>query len=400
MPTVSREQILSRLRRQNSKSIPLLGVACGSGLMAKHAASGGADFILALNSGRFRQMGIGSLAGFMPYANCNRMVMEFGHRELVPVAGKTPVLFGLGASDPTINLPVFLDQIAANGFAGINNYPSVGLIDGTFRAALERSGLGYANEIEAVRLAHVKGLLTCAFVFDAAQARGMLDAGADIICAHLGLTKGGNAGAKLALSLESGAKLSREVFAVCDALRPGVIKMVYGGPLKTPLDVQFIYENTSAMGHIGGSSLDRIPSENTMTTVINEFRNAGRLSRDEPLAEKVSRLAKRYDYVGIAKEYVAENYMNDISFADVAAAACLSRTHLSALFKKEVGCTFPEYLARLRINKAMGIIGRDNIPLADVAALTGYSDYAHFSKAFKRRTGLSPRDFSKQYKKT
>lgn len=388
-----RKQILDRLRSQIKEKEHIIGVATGAGISAKYAAKGGADLILALNSGRFRQMGLGSIAGFLPFANCNRLVMEFGSREIIPMVKNIPVLFGLCATDPTIDLEKYIEEIHVKGFSGINNYPSVGMIDGQFREAIEDEGLSYDCEVEAIRIANRKDIFSVAFVFDEIQAKKMIAAGADIICAHLGVTKGGILGAKKSLSLEAATKVARGIFRSCDEMKPGVIKMIYGGPINSPLDVKYMYDNTDAIGYLGGSSFERIPSEIAITKITREFKATGQIKEDNLLNKMLVGITEYYDYITFVKEYVSRNFMTKISFSDIAIESHISRTYLSTLFRKEVGCTFPEYLTRYRINKAMEIIKSSRITLSEVAFLTGYNDYAHFSKAFKKQTGHSPREY-------
>ncbi|WP_438432240.1 phosphoenolpyruvate hydrolase family protein [Gorillibacterium sp. sgz500922] len=387
-----RTAILEALSIQTRMKRRIIGVSCGSGLAAKQAERGGADLLLALNSGRFRMMGQGSLAGFLPFTNSNQLVMEFGARELVP-AVEIPVVFGLNATDPTIQLDRFIYQIKASGFAGINNYPTLGLIDGQYREGLEEQGLTYDREVEAIRLAHEMGLFTIAFVFEESQAESMLQAGADVLCVHLGLTKGGALGAKKVLTLEAGTELAQRVFSVGDRLRPEVFKMVYGGPVHTPMDLEYISNNTSAQGYIGGSTFDRTPSERAIEERVRQFKTAGQYENDELLQKMLFGIDQR-DYVGFVKEYIAQNYMNEIAFTDLAAVAKLSRSHLSTLFRKETGLTFPAFLTNFRIHKACSILEQENLPLTQVAELVGYRDYAHFSKTFKKVIGLTPSEYA------
>ncbi len=386
-----RKQIVDRLKAQIKEKGHVIGVATGAGLSAKYAAKGGADLLLALNSGRFRQMGLGSIAGLLPFANCNQLVMEFGSREIIPAIKNIPVFFGLCATDPTINLENYIEDIHEKGFSGINNYPSVGMIDGQFREAIEEEGLSYSKEVEAIQIANRKEIFSIAFVFDEIQAKDMLAAGADVICAHLGITKGGILGAKKVLSLDAAAKVAKSIFSVCDEIRPGVIKMIYGGPINSPLDLKYMYDNTNVMGYLGGSAFERIPSEVAITKITREFKIAG--LQDDAFAKILAEMTEYHDYITVVKEYISQNYMNKISFSDLAIEAHLSRTYLSALFKKEVGCTFSEYVIRYRMNKAIEIITNKKIPLSEVAFACGYSDYAHFSKAFKKETGYSPREY-------
>ncbi len=390
---LQREDIVNTLKSQIRITGHVIGVAVGAGITAKYAARGGADFLLALNSGRFRQMGQSSLAGWLPYGNSNEMVMEFGTREILSAVKGIPVVFGFNATDPTVKLEEYIERIKDKGFSGVNNFPTVGMFDGQFREALEEEGMTFRREVEAIALAHQKNLFTVAFVFDAGQAREMLQAGADVICAHLGLTKGGFVGAKKVLSLHSAKVIAGEIFQASEEVNRDAIKMLYGGPVKTPLDLQFMYNNTAAMGYIGGSSFERIPSEDAITSITQAFKQTGYLAQDELLAKMIEGVKHHYDYVEFVKEYVAVNYMNEVLFSDLAHVAHISRSHLSTLFKKEVGCTFPEYLTQFRISKAKEVMKVPHIKLQEVADMVGYKDYAHFSKAFKKITGLPPETF-------
>lgn len=391
-----REQILERMHQQVKTEDRIIGVAAGAGISAKYAAKGGADLILALNSGRFRQMGLGSIAGLLPFANCNEMVMEFGSREILSIVRDKPVIFGFCGTDPTIEVSDYLERIRSSGFSGIINYPTLGLIDGQFREALEEEGMTYLQEVEAIRLAHERDMFTMAFVFNAEQAAFMLDAGADVICAHLGVTAGGLMGTKKVWSLEKGAEIARQIFAVCDSSGQSPIKLVYGGPVHTPIDVQYMYDNTSAMGYVGGSSFERIPTEEAIVDTTHRFKATGQLEYDRQLMDKLKHLDVPYDYVSFVKEHIAHNYMNNISLTELADQIYVSRSHLSALFNKEVGCTFPEYIAKYRIHKAQDLIKHTKLSLSKIAELVGYPDYVHFSKTFKKYSGVTPQNFRKQ----
>lgn len=388
---LSREVFLEKLRREIEAENHLIAVASGTGLTAKYAIQGGADFLLALNSGIFRGMGRGSLGGLLPYANSNDMVYEFGIRELIPLVGDFPVVFGLNATDPTRDMAAYLDEIRQSGFIGINNYPTIGLIDGKFIEALEENGSAFEHEVEVFRMAHERGMVTVAFVFDENQAGAMLDAGTDILCVHLGLTQGGMLGAAKALSLVASKDRIEAIYALCDRQRPEVIKMLYGGPVKTPVDVQYMYQNTSAHGYIGGSAFDRIPTEKSLMNITKAFKTTDDIDESDLMSKMLNGITKYYDYTGFIKEYVKENYMNEISFLDLAKVCHVSRSHLSALFKKEVGCSFPEYLVNFRIHKAAKLLKEENLRVSEVAELVGYQDVAHFSKIFKKYMGVSPK---------
>ncbi|CAI3247911.1 Conserved hypothetical protein, TIM-barrel domain [Clostridium neonatale] len=392
---MKREKILENLKSQVKNGSHIIGVATSSGVTAKYSQNGGADFLLILNSGRFRQMGRSSLAGFLPFCNSNDMVMKFVSREILPLVKDIPIIFGLNATDPTKDLESYIDEIKNMGIDGINNYPTVGLIDGQFSESLEEDGDSYSIEVEAIKIAHEKGMFTVAFVFDEIQAAQMIDAGTDVICVHLGLTGGGVLGAKKVFSLEAAKVKIERIFNKCNELKPDVIKLIYGGPVKTPIDVQYMYgNNEDLMGYIGGSAFERIPSEKTITNITKAFKASSKLEEDDFMVKMLDGITKNYNYVEFVKEHVAKNYMNDISFLDLANAAHISRSYLSSLFKKEVGCNFPEYLVKFRINKATEILNKKNIQLSQLAILVGYEDYAQFSKMFKKYKGCSP----KQYK--
>lgn len=397
---LNKTEIRTFLDHQLKLNHHLLGVAAGSGMTTKYAEQGGADFILALSSGRFRQMGVSSLAGFLPCENSNRLVMDFASKELIPVVRKIPVIFGLCASDPSIKVDSYLDLIREKGFAGINNFPSIGLIDGVFREALEEQGFTYEKEIEAIRLASEKGLFTVAFVFNEEQAVKMLKAGADIICVHLGLTAGGLLGAKKILTLQSAKKLATDIFQHCNQIRPNTIKMIYGGPVNKPMDVQFMYDGTDIMGYIGGSVFERIPTEQTITQVTKSFKQTNDFQYDELIRKIIDGIGSKGDYIDFVKKYISLHYMDNISLNEVAQIINLSRSYLSTLFKKEIGISFTQYLIDFRLNRAIEMLHKEKLPINIVAELVGYPNYADFSKIFKKHKGLSPAIYLKKNIKT
>jgi len=389
---ISRQAILSTINKTIKMNKPVIGVSVGAGISAKYAAMGGADMILALNSGRFRQMGFSSLAGMLPYDNSNRMVMEFGSREVIRVVKNIPVIFGLCASDPTIELSGFIDRIYSMGFSGVNNFPTVGIIDGNYRLALEETGLGYDHEVKAIAAARSKNIFTIAFVFDCEQAAKMADAGADVICAHLGFTRGGAMGVKSYLPLEEAANHAQEIFDTLEKINCHAVRMVYGGPIKTPRDADYIYNNTDAVGYIGGSSFERIPTEEAITHITDEFKNQS----DSNFISHSRCPDKKYMYIDLIKSYISKNYADDIVFSRIADELHLSRNYLSSLFKKEVGCTFQTYLMRYRIKKAKEFMKVNNTAVSIVAEKVGFNDVAHFSKAFKKQTGQCPTEYIRE----
>ncbi|WP_153721134.1 phosphoenolpyruvate hydrolase family protein [Sporosarcina cascadiensis] len=380
------------LKRRLKKDGKLVGVAAGNGMTAKYAEEGGADFILALSSGRFRQMGVSSLTGFLPYANSNEIVMEFASKELIPRINDIPICFGLCATDPTIQLDNYIEFIKSRGFAGINNFPSVGLFDGIFGESLEEQGISYALEVEAIRIASEKELFTVAFVFNEEQAVSMINAGADVICVHLGLTQGGTLGAKNILSLQSAKKLAVKIFDRCDELNTNIIKMVYGGPVNKPVDVQFMYDGTNIMGYIGGSVFERIATEQMLIEITKSFKQTNDFHYDELIRKVMNGIGNHEDYIDFIKKYISLNYMNEITLNEIVEILNLSRSYVSTLFKKEVGISFTQYLIEYRLNRALEIIELENLPLNRVAEMTGYQDYSQFSKIFKKYKGISPKE--------
>lgn len=392
---MQREEILKELLAQVRVNGHIIGTVAGSGMTAKYTAMGGADLILALSAGKSRLMGRSSYASYLCYANSNQIVMDLGTRELLPIISGKPIFFGLNACDPFISLYDYIMTIKNNDFSGIVNFPTVCLFDGQFREALEEEGNSYEKEIEAIHIANFLDLFTIAFVNNEEQARKMTEAGADIICVHFGLTKGGYMGAKKYLTLEKASLLADKIFQTCDEIRPDVIKMVYGGPVTTPVDMHFIYQNTACMGYIGGSTFDRIPTEEAIFNTTKAFKSNDGID-DHFMTKIVKGNWNRYDYVQFVKKYISENYMNrKLYLSDLALVTHISVSYLSTKFKQEMGCSFTKYLVRFRIEKAKDILSQESIPLKKVADMVGYNDYAQFSKMFKKYIGVPPSVFAK-----
>ncbi|MHC5279920.1 phosphoenolpyruvate hydrolase family protein [Listeria kieliensis] len=395
---MKRNEILKKLRRELRLGHHLLGVATGTGMTASYAEQGGADFTLILNSGRFRQMGRSSLAGFLPFANSNQLVFDFAIREIIPLIHKIPVIFGLNGTDPTMDIPQFIQTIKQSGFSGVNNYPSVGLIDGVFREALEAEGNRYDLEVEAIRAAHQADLFTIAFVFNADQVRKMAQAGADVICIHLGLTSGGLLGAQKVLSLEAAIEETKTMLERIPKNRKNVFKMVYGGPVKTLVDIRYLYNHVPELdGYIGGSTFERLPSEEVIVHQTRDFKKSEITSDGSLLAQMLDGIEKHYDYVEFVKKYVEANYSEPIQLAELAQVAHLSPSYLSTLFKEKVGYSFTEYLIRFRLNKAVEWMQQEpKRSLKEIALGINYQDYAQFNKVFKRYMGMSPKEYRQQ----
>jgi predicted TIM-barrel enzyme len=263
---------MARFRAMIARSEPIVGGGAGTGLSAKCEEAGGIDLIVIYNSGRYRMAGRGSLAGLMPYGDANAIVMEMAG-EVLPVIKRTPVLAGVCATDPFRQMDVFLDEVKRIGFAGVQNFPTVGLIDGTFRQNLEETGMSYAQEVEMVALAREKGLLTTPYVFNEADAAAMAGAGADIIVVHLGLTTGGSIGAETALQLADCPAVVDRLAAAALAVKPDAIILVHGGPVAMPADAEFILKTAAVChGFYGASSMERLPTEIALTEQTRAFK--------------------------------------------------------------------------------------------------------------------------------
>jgi len=276
MPAFNRQQLLTKFRQMIARREPIIGGGAGTGLSAKCEEAGGIDLIVIYNSGRYRMAGRGSLAGLLAYGNANEIVVDMA-KEVLPVVKQTPVLAGVNGTDPFCNFDKFLDDLKALGFSGVQNFPTVGLIDGNFRANLEETGMGYGLEVEMIRLAHQKEMLTTPYVFSAADAVAMTEAGADIIVPHMGLTTGGNIGAETALQLRDCVPLINEWAAAAKAVREDVIVLCHGGPISSPQDAQYILENClQCDGFYGASSMERLPTEVALTDTTKKFKNISR----------------------------------------------------------------------------------------------------------------------------
>jgi predicted TIM-barrel enzyme len=271
MARIERAAILERLRGKAARGEPIVGGGAGTGLSAKCEEAGGIDLIVIYNSGRYRMAGRGSLAGLLAYGNANEIVVDMA-REVLPVVNRTPVLAGVNGTDPFCLMEPFLDQLKTLGFSGVQNFPTVGLIDGTFRANLEETGMSYALEVEMIRMARAKDMLTTPYVFCEADAEAMADAGADIIVCHLGLTTGGAIGAETALKLEDCPAIVDRWAAAARRVREDVLILVHGGPVAQPEDAEYILSKAKlCQGFYGASSMERLPTEVALTEQTRKF---------------------------------------------------------------------------------------------------------------------------------
>ncbi len=269
---ISRMQILAHLHDQIAMGVPIVGAGAGTGLSGKCAEAGGADLIVIDNSGRFRMAGHGSLSGVLAYGDANAIVMDMA-REALPVVRKAPVLAGVNGTDPFRLMDVFLAEVKRVGFAGVQNFPTVGVIDGVFRQNLEETGMSYAKEVEMIALAHAMDLLTTPYVFDEAQAQAMARAGADVLVAHMGLTAKGLVGARTAKTLDQCVGEIQKIHDAAKAMRSDVLVICHGGPISKPADAAYILERTrGVVGFYGASSMERLPAETAIIEQVQRFK--------------------------------------------------------------------------------------------------------------------------------
>jgi predicted TIM-barrel enzyme len=270
---VTRAEALARLRAQVDGGKPIIGAGAGTGLSAKCAGAGGADLIIIYNSGRYRMAGRGSLAGLLPYGDANAIVVDMA-REVLPVVRETPVLAGVCGTDPFRLMPVFLDELKRIGFAGVQNFPTVGLFDGTFRVSLEETGMGFGLEVDMIRQAHDRDFLTAPYVFDDDEAAAMAEAGADVLVPHMGLTTGGAIGAQTGKTLEESVRLVQSMHDAAKRVNPDVLVLCHGGPIAEPDDAAYVLANTEGVvGFFGASSMERLPTEVAMTENMRRFKS-------------------------------------------------------------------------------------------------------------------------------
>ena len=283
MVELTRKEILERLRKQVTAGKVIIGGGAGTGLSAKCAEAGGIDLIIIYNSGRFRMGGRGSLAGLLPYGDANQIVMDMA-REVLPVVNGTPVLAGVCGTDPFRVMKLFLRDIKAAGFSGVQNFPTVGLFDGVFRANLEETGMGYGLEVDMIRMAAELELLTCPYAFNEEEARQMARAGADVLIPHMGLTTKGMIGAKSAISLEESARRVQAMHDAARAEKPDILVLCHGGPIAEPQDVRYILSHTHGIvGFFGASSMERLPTEPAITGSVRQFKSLFAPPRKNPV---------------------------------------------------------------------------------------------------------------------
>lgn len=267
----TRDQVLRRMREKLASHRIIVAAGAGTGLSAKAEEEGGADLLLVFNSGHYRMHGLGSLSGLLAFGNANDIALQMGERHILPVVKQVPVICSVNGTDPTRVMDRFLCQVTAAGFSGVNNFPTVGLIDGRFRLELEQTGMGYGKEVAAMAAAHRLGIFTCAYAFNADEAGQMAEAGCDMVLAHVGLTVGGTIGAKGALSLKESADLIAKIRAAALARNPEVLILCHGGPIATPADFRALLALVPVHGFVGASSMERLPVESAVRDATAAF---------------------------------------------------------------------------------------------------------------------------------
>ncbi len=268
----TRQEVIARIQAQIDKRVPLVGAGAGTGISAKSAEAGGVDLLIIYNSGRYRMAGRGSLAGLMPYGDANAIVVDMA-KEVLTVVKDTPVLAGVCGTDPFRDMERFLESLVDMGFSGVQNFPTVGLIDGTFRQNLEETNMGYGLEVEMVRKARELDIFTTPYVFNVEEAKMMAGAGADMIVAHMGLTTKGTIGASTAKTLDDCVKLTQDIHDAAKSVNPDVFVIVHGGPVAEPADAEYVLKRTKGIcGFYGASSIERLPTEVGIRNQVMDFK--------------------------------------------------------------------------------------------------------------------------------
>jgi len=271
MKQYTRQDVLDRLHGKLASGHIIVASGAGTGISAKFEEAGGSDLLLVFNSGRYRMHGLGSLSGLLAYGDANAIALEMGERQILPIVKEVPVICSVNGTDPTRLMRPFLRRVMDAGFSGVNNFPTVGLIDGKFRAALEQTGMGYGKEVEMIALAHEMDIFTMAYAFNADEARRMAEAGCDLLLAHVGLTAGGSVGAEDVMSIEQAADLIGEMMEAATRVKPDILTLCHGGPIATPRDVERVLELVPVHGFVGASSMERLPVEQSITETTRQF---------------------------------------------------------------------------------------------------------------------------------
>lgn len=271
MKQYNRQQVVKRLRAKLASGRIIVAAGAGTGISAKFEEEGGADLIMVFNSGRYRMHGLGSLSGWMAYGNANDVAMEMGEQNVLPIIKEVPVVCSVNATDPTRVMDLWLKKVKDAGFSGVNNFPTMGMIDGNFRAGLEETGMSFDKEVEVIQIANKMNLFTMPYAFTPEEARKMAKAGCDCLLAHVGLTVGGSIGAKTTLSIDEAAQVTKKMAEAAWAVNPDVLILCHGGPISTPADVMHVLKKVPIHGFVGASSMERLPVERGIKDITAAF---------------------------------------------------------------------------------------------------------------------------------
>jgi predicted TIM-barrel enzyme len=390
-------KFLNALHQQIRQGNHLLGVSTATGMNALHAKNSGADFVMVLNSGKFRQMGRSSLGGYLAFTNSNQQIMTIARQEILPIVNGFPTFVGLNATDPTQSPEQLLTLLQQLPIVGAVNYPTVTLIDGQFREALTEQGATFAQEMVLIKAAHERKLCTAAFVTTPDEAILAAQIPTDIICIHLGLTEGGLLGARRVRSFTSMIKRVNEICQALKAADSHSFLMIYGGIINDLTEVRYLYNRVPAIqGYIGGSTFERLIPEQTISEQMRAFKSAETTASDTLTVQILEGAQNYYTPADFIKRYIDENYAAPVYIGELADMLHMSASYLSTLFKKKAGVSFTTYLIRFRLNKAVELIKSTSLPLKEIAQLVGYSDYAQFNKVFRVYFGISPKKYQIQ----
>jgi len=293
----AKNDIITALNGILASGKPVIGAAVGSGLSARYARDGGADFLLVLNAGKFRSCGVHSIAAYMPFSSCNSMVIDLGEKEIIPLIRTIPVIFGACPTDPLLDFDYFINRIRKIGFAGVNNFPTVCLLDGNFRQHLEDTGLGFEREVHFMGKSSKAGLFTVAYVHSVEDAVKMAQADVDVVCLNFGFTVGGKTAVKRGITLKEAAARAQKVFDAAVCIKPNIIKLVYGGPVASPDDFRYIAEHTDVQGYVGGSAIERLPVETTISQITSQFKSIFILQKENSYLKRQLAPKRSFDKI-------------------------------------------------------------------------------------------------------
>lgn len=362
----------------NHASGCIFGMVIGSGAFYKYAIQNQIDFVIAHSGSKYRQMGLPSYSGGLPYANANEMTFDLTVKELLTQNNELPILFSIIATDPSINLKSYISYLREIGVTGITNLSSISARDKELCHRLEKKGISYDAEVNAISIAHNLGMFTLGCVETPDQCKKMVAAGCDAVSVALGMSSGGFLGAEQELSLSEAVKKIRPIYKVCDSAGKKVFKLFYGGPAKTPALIHYVRTRTGSDGFLSGYNVERFFLEDKIKE--GKLRSAF----INPSLATMQNINYSRNYVEQTIEFIEENYRNEIEIAQIAESLNISRSYLSDLFSKTVGMSIQQYLIHYRLEQAAHLLIKTPLSIEEIASLVGYNDYPHFQKSFKK----------------